>query len=420
LLGYFKYAFFLVANANELFGTHLQVASLALPLGISFFTFQKIAFLVDAYRGMVRKFNLPDYALFVTFFPQLIAGPIVHHSEFIPQLRKSGLASPNALNLALGMSIFCMGLFMKTVLADVSATFSDPVFNAAAAGQTPMPAQAWLAALAYSFQLYFDFAGYSAMAIGLARMFNIVLPLNFYSPYKAVNIIEFWRRWHITLSRFLRDYLYFPLGGNRRGLTRRYINLLVTMVLGGLWHGAAWTFVLWGAAHGVMLVINHAWHALLEKAGIDARKESVVGRTIAQGITFISVVVAWVPFRSTSFDAMRSMLSAMCGRRGKPVIDSFNEYFQSEYQRVLSGDLNSAPLWLACVAVIAFAAPNLYDLFRHYKPALLEPGAQRHFHPGPFEFEWTMSRSWALLTGILLVASLAQFGHLSPFLYFQF
>lgn len=420
LLGYFKYAYFVATNLNELFGAHLQIAHVALPLGISFFTFQKIAFLVDAYRGKVHGFKLLDYGLFVTFFPQLIAGPIVHHSEFIPQLSKPGLTKPNTSNLAIGVTLFCIGLFMKTVLADVSSTIADPVFRAADAGQLPTPPQAWAAALAYSFQLYYDFAGYSVMALGLARMFNIVLPINFYSPYKAVNIIEFWRRWHITLSRFLRDYLYFPLGGNRRGTKRRYINLFVTMVLGGLWHGAAWTFVLWGAAHGVMLIINHAWHAALRAVGIAPGKGSAWGRVLAGCITFIAVVTAWVPFRSTTFDGMWNVLSAMYGFGAKGYAASFKAFLREEWAHVSAGDLGAPSLWLICVALLTFAAPNVYDLFRTYNPALLEPAAYKRFHGSPVKFEWTTSPTWATFAGILLVISLTQFGRLSPFLYFQF
>ena len=246
LLGYFKYAIFIAQNVNAVFGVDWQVDPGPLPLGISFFTFQKIAFLVDAYLGGVITFNLLDYCLFVTFFPQLIAGPIVRHNEIIPQFRTLP-RRPRASDFAIGISIFAIGLFKKVCLADPSATWVNPLFSAAASGAPIGFVDAWIAALAYSFQLYFDFSGYSDMAIGLARLFGIVLPINFYSPYKAVNIIDFWRRWHITLSRFLRDFIYIPLGGNRRGVPRRYVNLAVAMLLGGLWHGAAWTFVLWGA-----------------------------------------------------------------------------------------------------------------------------------------------------------------------------
>ncbi|MGH9648052.1 MAG: MBOAT family O-acyltransferase, partial [Bryobacteraceae bacterium] len=261
VLGYFKYANFFVDNFASVARFHPDIAKIVLPLGISFYTFTQIAFLFDAYRGKVIEFNPVHYALFVTYFPHLIAGPILHHAEMMPQFRQRAIYRVNAENFAVGLTIFAIGLFKKTVLADGIAPFVGPLFSTAASSP-PSFLDAWGGALTYTCQLYFDFSGYSDMAIGLSRLFGVVLPLNFDSPYKAANIIDFWRRWHMTLSRFLRDYVYFGLGGNRHGLARRYINLFVTMLLGGLWHGAGWTFVAWGALHGVYLMINHAWRAL--------------------------------------------------------------------------------------------------------------------------------------------------------------
>jgi alginate O-acetyltransferase complex protein AlgI len=237
LLAYFKYANFFVDNLNSLSGSNFHLQTIILPLAISFFTFQQITYLVDAYKGETREYNFLHYCLFVTFFPQLIAGPIVHHREMLPQFVKNTIYKFNHQHLAIGLTIFFIGLFKKVVLADGVAVYATPVFEAAEQGVMLTFFEAWAGALAYTFQLYFDFSGYSDMAIGIARMFGIRLPLNFNSPYKSVNIIEFWRRWHITLSRFLRDYLYIPLGGNRKGKFRRYINLMITMLLGGLWHG---------------------------------------------------------------------------------------------------------------------------------------------------------------------------------------
>ena len=246
LLGYYKYANFFVGNVNVLCGTHWSLGRILLPLGISFFTFTQIAYLVDASRGVVCEYDLGDFLLFITFFPHLIAGPIIHHSEMMPQFRESKTYHFQWENLAVGLGIFSIGLFKKVVIADGLSPHVADVFGAAAAGNSLYGTDAWAGVLSYTFQIYFDFSGYSDMAIALARMFGIILPLNFNSPYKAVNIIEFWRRWHMTLSRFLRDYLYIPLGGNRHGKFRRYLNLILTMGIGGLWHGAAWTFVLWG------------------------------------------------------------------------------------------------------------------------------------------------------------------------------
>ena len=260
VLGYFKYANFFLETVAPLAGRRLQLHEIALPLGISFFTFQKIALLVDCHAGKVRRLDPLGYVLFVSFFPQLIAGPIVHHSEVMPQFAaRPRITAPL---IAQAMALFTIGLAKKVLLADNLAPLVRPAFGAAAAGHVPDLTQAWFSALAYTLQLYFDFSGYSDMAIGAALLFGVRLPLNFASPYKSTSIIEFWRRWHMTLSRFLRDYLYIPLGGNRRGPSRRYVNLFLTMLLGGLWHGAGWTFVAWGALHGAYLAVNHAWTAL--------------------------------------------------------------------------------------------------------------------------------------------------------------
>jgi alginate O-acetyltransferase complex protein AlgI len=304
VLGTFKYAGFLAANFNAIFSTGFSV-NVLLPVGISFYTFTQIAFLVDAYRGKVAHYALPHYALFVTYFPHLIAGPILHHKDMIPQFEAAESKSPNPHLILCGLMVFAIGLFKKTGLADgiqplVSLAFSPEV--------TPSFDQAWIGALAYTFQLYFDFSGYSDMAIGISLMFGIFLPLNFNSPYKATSIIDFWRRWHMTLSQFLRDYLYIPLGGNRHGRVLRYVNLMVTMVLGGLWHGAAWTFVAWGALHGVYLCINHAWNHF---GPVVAPRFARVAELTALILTFLSVVIAWVFFRADSMASALSVLSRM-------------------------------------------------------------------------------------------------------------
>ncbi len=248
LLGYYKYANFFINNLNPVLGTSWNLGNILLPLGISFFTFTQIAFLVDTYQGKVKEYSFTHYALFVTSFPHLIAGPILHHKEMMPQFAKPGSYQINWANIAVGLTIFICGLAKKVLIADHLNEFATPIFNAVGAGGHPMLFEAWVGALAYTLQLYFDFSGYSDMAIGLSLMFNVRLPMNFNSPYKATTIIEFWRRWHMTLSRFLRDYLYIPLGGNRKGKIYRYRNLIITMLLGGLWHGAGWTFLIWGAA----------------------------------------------------------------------------------------------------------------------------------------------------------------------------
>jgi alginate O-acetyltransferase complex protein AlgI len=303
VLGIFKYAGFLAANLNALFSAGITIHIL-LPVGISFYTFTQIAFLVDAYRGNVARYALPHYALFVTYFPHLIAGPILHHKDMIPQFERVESKRPDPHLILCGLIIFAIGLFKKTCLADGI----QPLVSLAFGPNAPTFDQAWIGALAYTFQLYFDFSGYSDMAIGISLMFGIFLPLNFNSPYKAESIIDFWRRWHMTLSQFLREYLYIPLGGNRHGRVLRYVNLMITMLLGGLWHGAAWTFVVWGALHGAYLCINHAWNSFGPKV---TPRFAPLANSAAQALTFIAVVIAWVFFRADSMDSALYVLAKM-------------------------------------------------------------------------------------------------------------
>ncbi len=297
-LGYFKYADFFIDNINTVFSSSLPLLHLALPLGISFITFQKIAYLVDSYRGTTKEYNFYNYILFVSFFPQLIAGPIVHHAQIMPQFAAKRNLIKQYDNLATGVFIFAIGLFKKVVLADNFAIIANAGFN------SPYQLQlfeAWATSLSYTFQLYFDFSGYTDMAIGSALLFNIKLPLNFNSPYKALNIQDFWRRWHITLSNFLRDYIYIPLGGNRHGNLRLYGNLIATFIIGGFWHGAGWTFIFWGLLHGLALVIQRIWHNLAIKMPIF----------MAWFITFNFVNLTWVFFRAKTWQDALAIIQAM-------------------------------------------------------------------------------------------------------------
>src|SRR5882762_880414 len=303
VLGYFKYAGFVAANLNAMFSTGF-VVNILLPVGISFYTFTQIAFLVDAWRGNVARYGLPHYALFVTYFPHLIAGPILHHKDMIPQFESERTKRPDPHLILCGLIIFAIGLFKKTCLADGI----QPLVASAFGANTPSFDQAWIGVLAYTFQLYFDFSGYSDMAIGISLMFGIFLPLNFNSPYKATSIIDFWRRWHMTLSQFLRDYLYIPLGGNRHGPLLRYVNLAITMLLGGLWHGAAWTFVVWGALHGAYLCINHAWNHYGPKT---PPRFAPLANLAGLVLTFLAVVVAWVFFRAENIEWAIYVLAKM-------------------------------------------------------------------------------------------------------------
>jgi alginate O-acetyltransferase complex protein AlgI len=269
LLIVFKYTNFLVAQLDLRLGLALTQTDITLPIGISFFTFTQIAYLIDLSRGICVRYDLWRYVLFVSFFPHLLAGPILHHKEMMPQFARRLRIATYERQIGYGLLIFSIGLFKKVCLADPVAPYANAAFNASDHGVALSLATAWCGALAYTFQLYFDFSGYSDMAIGSARLFGIRLPINFNAPYRAPSIIEFWRRWHMTLSRFLRDYLYFSLGGNRLGAVRRYINLLLTMTLGGIWHGAGYGFALWGLLHGGYLVSNHAWRALRRRIPVS-------------------------------------------------------------------------------------------------------------------------------------------------------
>lgn len=419
LLGYFKYANFFVDSMNSLLATGYTINDILLPLAISFFTFQQIAFLVDTYRGETTEYDFLQYCLFVTFFPQLIAGPIVHHREMLPQFfRARGVLSGIHKDLAAGLAIFSFGLFKKVMIADQIAQYSTPVFNAAEAGEQLTTLEAWCGALGYSFQLYFDFSGYSDMAVGLARLFGIRLALNFYSPYKSQSIIEFWRRWHITLSRFLRDYLYIALGGNRKGTAQRYSNLFITMLLGGLWHGAGWTFVLWGALHGLYLIINHGWRSLL---GQRLRQPGIFLRIIYTAITFVAVVIAWVLFRAESLTGAINMYAAMLGMNGtvlpqslEAVLGWLTNLGVTFGPRLYFDGPDSVGILALCF-VIAWFAPNVTQIMLRIRPTLVDS-----IRPTRSYFHWQPNLVWATITVSALIISLLWMSDTAEFLYFQF
>lgn len=431
LIGYFKYANFFINNINWAFGSTFHLETIILPLAISFFTFQQVAYLVDAYRGETREYNFLHYCLFVTFFPQLIAGPIVYHKEMLPQFAKDMIYRLNHERLAAGLTLFIIGLFKKVALADEVANAATPVFNAAELGVTLTFFEGWGGALAYTLQLYFDFSGYSDMAIGLACMFGIHLPINFHSPYKAVNIIEFWRRWHMTLSRFMRDYLYIPLGGNRLGRVRQFVNLMIIMFLGGLWHGADWTFVLWGILHGFYLVVNHAWHAFRRVMGHDMQNSSAFGRGLSGLLTFIAVVISWVFFRSESFAGAAHILNAMAGANGISLPVSLETHLGAsaswlkDFGIVFNGLFyNGLTSWTQGVAAIvtllsiALFLPNTQQFMRDYRPPVqILPAGQETRNT---RLKWQPSAGYALLMAFILYLSINSLTKASEFLYFNF
>jgi alginate O-acetyltransferase complex protein AlgI len=394
LLAWYKYAGFLVQSVNAVTDLELAVVQWVLPLGISFYTFTQIAYLVDAWREDLSHYDFLSYNLFITFFPQLIAGPLLLHRELMPKLQSPTLGRLESGVVLTGMVWFSAGLAKKVLLADEVAPLVAPAFDATGAVNM---VTAWIGVLAYTVQLYFDFSGYSDMAIGLGLMFGIRLPMNFNSPYRARSIIDFWRRWHMTLSRFLRDYLYIPLGGNRRGALRRHFNLTITMVLGGLWHGAGWTFVIWGALHGLYLMINHLWRALgLRLPG-----------PVAWLLTFLAVTTAWVFFRAPSLERALALLNAMLGGQGLSLPAPLGAYL--------------AP-WLAgwSPVTVAFVEhqgtpAELLTLLLLLAGAIVLPNTGQLL-----QGDGAVRRRWAVAGGAMVALAMMSLSRPSEFLYFQF
>jgi len=349
LLMYFKYTNFLLLNINLLIKGHIPTFDIVLPLAISFFTFQQIAYLVDSSRHLVKPHNLFEYCLFITFFPQLIAGPIVHHSEMMPQFTNPQSRTTNWQNVCAGVIVFSIGLFKKVVIADTFAIWADAGFDSSV---SLTMTEAWAATLSYTFQLYFDFSGYCDMAIGAALLFNIHIPINFNSPYKAVNIQDFWRRWHMTLARFLRDYVYIPLGGNRVSVPLIYINLLITFLLGGIWHGAGWNFVIWGLINGVALMLHRFW----------VSRGYRMNRIFGWICTFLFICFSWVFFRADdlhdSLRMIKSLVDTDSLSISQPFIDELSALTHYPFTLYLQGSdatLNHSEWSILCslMALIA-------------------------------------------------------------------
>ncbi len=412
LLAYFKYANFLIDSANSFFGLSVEATGIILPLAISFFTFQQIAYLVDCYKKITGEKDFLSYCLFVSFFPQLIAGPIVHHKDVMPQFLNMATHPKLRPAFAAGTTLFIIGLAKKVVLADNLAVYVDSYY-ADAVGDLVYTADAWAAALSYHLQIYFDFSGYSDMAIGLGLLFGVRLPINFDSPCKSLSIIEFWRRWHMTLSRFLRDYLYIALGGNKRGQVRRYGNLVITMTLGGLWHGAAWNYVLWGGMHGVFLLINHGWRAICDRNNLGAIRDNGAYRLVCLVVTNILVALALVYFRSPEVAVANQTAQAMFGGGEwgmSQVIETAvaREGFGS-LLALLGISLSPAIILcglLALMFAVTLLLPNSMQLVN-----MMENRSRIAWRPNP---------AWALFCVILLGSSLVGMFGVTEFIYFQF
>ena len=366
LLIYFKYMDFFITSLNTLTVLNLPLLHIVLPIGISFFTFTQIAYLVDTYKGNAQEYSLINYALFVTFFPHLLAGPIIHHKEIMPQFDRRRNKVLHYRHIAQGLSLFSLGLFKKVIIADTLATWANNGFDYAT---TLTFLEAWATSLSFTLQLYFDFSGYTDMALGSSLLFNIKLPINFNSPYKALSVQDFWRRWHITLSRFMRDYVYIPLGGNRVSEPRLLFNLLLTFLLIGLWHGAGWTFVVWGLLHGCALILGRLW----KKTHVN------FPRPLSWFLTFSFVNAAWVFFRARTFTDAIKVLTGMCGMNGVVLPESLSHAFSGLREwgvefglslRNIEGDIRT-PLMIIVFLLLSLLYKNSDEWVAGVRPNFL-------------------------------------------------
>jgi len=447
-LGFFKYTDFVRGTINDVFGANLILTHIILPLGISFITFQKIAFLIDVHAGRVKSFTLQDYSLFVLFFPQLVAGPIVHYREMIPQFQNAPCRLDSE-NVAVGVTLFSFGLFKKVVFADHIAPLVTPIYDQAAAGIHISLLASWMAALGFTLQLYFDFSGYTDMALGLARFFGIRLPQNFNSPLKACSIIDFWLRWHMTLTRFLTAYIYNPLA---LWLTRRraskgrpgiaglrttfgaFVYLLMfptllTMFISGLWHGAGYGFIIWGLLHGIYLTINHAWRVVIPRFWTDQKGYERAMQPVGRVLTFVAVTASIVFFRSSTVTSAVDLVKGLVGLNGiglpaglfdrggllANMLHSLGVIAEPQSVRDFAG----LAMWIAILMTIALACPNTLQLMDRYEPALgVKPQQTKLWNTRLVK--WDTSLAWAIVVSAVAAIATASLGGPSEFLYWQF
>jgi D-alanyl-lipoteichoic acid acyltransferase DltB (MBOAT superfamily) len=451
-LGYFKYVNFFSTVINDVAGTHFFLEQVILPLGISFITFQKIAFLIDIHARRIESFTLEDYCLFVLFFPQLIAGPIVHYREMMPQFHKASCRFDKE-NIAVGLTLFLMGLFKKVVLADGVAAHVSPIYDAVATGGDASLFPAWMAAIGFTLQMYFDFSGYTDMALGLARCFGVRLPPNFDSPLKASSIIDFWLRWHMTLTRFLTAYLYNPLvlwltrrrlaagksvlGGRDARIGGAYFHLLagptvLTMFVSGLWHGAGYVFILWGLLHGLYLSINHAWRIVGPRLWADKASYNRFMRPVGLALTFPAVAISMILFRSPTVGAASELLQGMLGFNGITLPQQLFERlgpFTAVLKPIVSASVTSAGsgaefvatiTWIVALLVIALAFPNSLQILSRHEPAIGVKSPAEDLGRWGWALDWRPTLPWAFLMSALAVTSIIKLGGKSEFLYWQF
>ncbi len=435
---YYKQLLFLLSASGTTFSLAFSTTpGIYIPLAISFFTFQQIAYLVDVYRHQDPEQEWVPYSLFVIFFPQLIAGPIVHHNEVIPQFQNQNACKLQKENLAVGLSIFSMGLFKKVVIADGLSLYADPMYMAVGTGYSVTFIEAWGGVLAFAFQLYFDFSGYSDMAVGLARMININLPLNFNSPYKAVNRFDYWRRWHMTLLRFMRLHVYFPLSRKKKGRFVKHMAMIITVVLGGLWHGAGITFVFWGLCHGVLMLLNNAWHRIKRGMGHDLSQTTLRGIVISVAFNFFFSCLLSVLFRSGNMQEVWIILKGMFGANGwilptpfaphSPDAIKFFEQLGIHFGATQVFGGKTQILCLGLVMIVVWACPNTRELMGRYDTTINPLGHENDvLNPGPWSnkvlgfLKFEFSVRWALFIALLNVGSIFSMAQVQRFIYYQF
>lgn len=452
LLSYYKYGGFIVEIVNDIYNRDINWVNVILPLAISFFTFQQIAYLIDSAARRVKHSDFLEYIVFVTFFPQLIAGPIVHHKEMMPQFSSIKL-SITSDNLQVGMMLFTIGLFKKVILADSISEYVAPIYDTAAVDQVTF-LQAWIAGTGFTLQIYFDFSGYSDMALGAARMFGIILPINFNSPLKASSIIDFWSRWHITLTRFLTAYIYTPLSfrATRKAAMRKSkantltkttdfittltIPTLITMFLSGFWHGAGYQFLVWGTLHGVYLIINHCWRMMLPTFISDKKRYERLFRPFGLVITLVAVFFAMIYFRADNLEIANSMAASMIGLNGISIPEGIFVHLGGVKDILLGigigpdstagSQISYGSIYCVVLLFIALILPNSLDMMRNYNPAL-NYSVKKHerddlyFNNKLIHFLiWIPNRFWAITCGIALAVGLMSLQRLSVFLYWQF
>jgi alginate O-acetyltransferase complex protein AlgI len=450
-LGFFKYVDFISGTINDVFGANLVLRHIILPLGISFITFQKIAFLIDVQAGRVRSFTFQDYCTFVLFFPQLIAGPIVHYREMMPQFHAASCRFDKE-NVAVGLTLLVFGLFKKVVFADKIAPLVSPIYDHAAAGGRTTFLLAWMAAIGFTLQIYFDFSGYTDMALGLARFFGIRLPPNFNSPLRASNIIEYWLRWHMTLTRFLTGYIYNPLVlwltrrrlekgqpgfGGRNATVGAFVSLLmfpivITMFISGLWHGAGYGFIVWGLLHGFYLTINHGWRVVAARLWPDRPSYDRVMKPAGFVLTFVSVTTAMVFFRSPTITSAIDVLKGIIGLNGialpqnlfdhvGPLTSTLRSVGVIADESWTSHDFAQTAIWISLLIFVALACPNTLQILARYEPALGVKSQSTKLVIGRIRIvEWGPSLPWAIAVSALAAIAIDSIGGPSEFLYWQF